>query len=115
MNADTRLQIEKFKVEYGSAESEKNRQFEAWKLQTGQQFEGALVEFENEYDRQIEALKHAGDKDINLDSLKGNMAQTAMKLRTQIRLAGANGKAEQVATPAIEPVGTAPAGQSFQR
>ena len=114
MNADTKMQIEKFKAEYGSAESQKNREFEAWKVQTGQQFEGALAEFEAQWERDLEERKHAGEKDVNLDTIKSNMANNIMKLKTQLKLSGSK-ESPQVATPAMEPKGRAPDGQAFQR
>lgn len=114
MNAQTKQMIEQFKAEHGAAESEKSRAFEAWKIEKGQAFEGAIVEFEAEFEREMKALEHAGDKSINTDTLKTKIADTVMKLRTQIKLAGAERKAEQVATPAMEPQGRAKPGTAFE-
>lgn len=84
------------------------------------QFEAMQNEAFKEMEMQIESMRQAGAKDESLDrmkesfaKMKTDMARDVMKLRTQMRMAGQ--KAAQVATPAIEPKGRAPAGQAFQR
>ena len=50
------------------------------------------------------------DKNV-LDGVRGSLAEVAMKLKLQAKLAGQT----QVATPAAEPPGRAPDGQAFTR
>lgn len=67
-------------------------------------------------DYQLALAKYANDRQITLDQAKVELTKAAMELQTQVRLAtGGTGKAPQVATPAIEPVGRAPDGEAFQR
>ena len=63
----------------------------------------------------IALAEFANANKISLDEAKVRLTESAMKLRTQIRLATATGSAPQVATPAIEPPGRAPDGQAFQK
>lgn len=72
--------------------------------------------------REIAYLEAQLKKGINLDTNKVKLAETAAKLRTQKELAFAAMSSDlhkhhnpQVATPATEPPGRAPAGQAFQR
>ena len=65
-------------------------------------------------DAELDTKQQAGDRAISLDDVKGMLAATVMKLRTQKELAFSP-KPKQVASPAIEPRGRAPAGQAFQR
>lgn len=67
-------------------------------------------------DYQLALAKYANDRQITLDQAKVELTKAAMELQTQVRLAtSGTGKAPQVATPAIEPVGRAPDGEAFQR
>jgi len=59
-------------------------------------------------------LDYANKREMSLEDVKAQLAQTTMKLQAQIKLA-ADGSAPQVATPAMEPPGRAPDGQAFQR
>ena len=65
-------------------------------------------------DAELDTKQQAGDRAISLDDVKGMLAATVMKLRTQKELAFSP-KPKQVASPAVEPRGRAPAGQAFQR
>jgi len=60
-------------------------------------------------------MEYANRHQITLDQVKGDLAGTAMKLKTQIQLAGKDGKGPQVATPLVEPAGRAPNGEAFQK
>lgn len=72
--------------------------------------------------RELAMLEYANKNKIALDQIKAHLADTALKLRTQKELAGAAGALDihkhynppQVAAPAVEPPGRAPAGQAFQ-
>lgn len=60
-------------------------------------------------------LDYANKREMTLDQVKAELAQTTMKLQTQRALAGADGHGPQVATPADEPPGRAPDGTAYQR
>ena len=70
---------------------------------------------ELELRERIALAEFANRHQINLEDAKVQLTRDALKLRTQIRLASANGSAPQVATPAFEPPGRAPQGQAFQK
>lgn len=111
MNGQLKERLEQARAAHESEENDKDRQLES-----------ALAEFEASMERDLKAMEHAGNKDISADRMrevfatnKTALANNVLKLRTQKQLAGAKGGAPQVATPAIEPVGRAPAGQAFQQ
>lgn len=60
-------------------------------------------------------LDYANKRDLSLDQVKSQMAQTAMKLQTTKELAASKASADQLPTPPVEPAGRAPAGESFQK
>jgi hypothetical protein len=63
-------------------------------------------------------LEYATQQKVSLDKVKADLAKTAMTLRTQRDLAGADHqlrRAEQVAKPAFEPPGRAQPGKAFQQ
>ena len=66
--------------------------------------------------RELEMLRYATQNKVTLDKVKADLAKESMRLSTQKELAAATNaiKAPQVARPAIEPPGRAPAGQAFQ-
>lgn len=66
-------------------------------------------------DYQARLIEFATQRGITLDKAKTDLAKTAMELKVQKELAGADGKAEQVAPTDMEPVGQAPDGEAFQR
>jgi hypothetical protein len=69
-----------------------------------------IAQLTAELDLQLAQLKEAGDDRRKLDDVKQKLQDTVMKLQTQVQLSGT-----QAATPAVEPRGRAPDGQSFQR
>lgn len=62
----------------------------------------------------LEMLKYANQRNISLDQCKTELANNAMRLKTQKELAGATKEAAQVATPAVEPPQHADDGHAFQ-
>ncbi len=68
-------------------------------------------------EHELKSAEMAGQRVINTEKLKAALAQTTMRLNTQSRLAGMSSaqKAPEVATPAMEPPGRAPAGEAFQK
>lgn len=75
-------------------------------------------EQENARDRQLEMIikemEQTGAKDISLDSLKGRLADTTIKTRTQKELSLADSTRQALAPP-TEPTGRAPTGKAFAR
>ena len=67
-----------------------------------------------EMERELAILAYANKREITLEQVKSDLANTAMKLRVQKELALASGAIPQVATPAVEPAGRAHNGQAFQ-
>ena len=73
---------------------------------------------ELELKRELALLEYTNRQQITLTQAKTDLAQTTMKLQTQKQLADMASdsyRPKQVATPAIEPRGRAPAGQAFQK
>lgn len=71
--------------------------------------------------REIELLKYANMRQISVDNVNAELAQTGMKLVVQKQLAGMSadlGKktsTPEMTTPPMEPAGQAPVGESFQK
>lgn len=63
--------------------------------------------------RELALLQYANTRGIALDKIKAELASTAMRLKTQIRLTRANGFGPQLDTPLIEPPQRAPAGRAY--
>ena len=66
-----------------------------------------------EMDMRIKMMEFAEKRNISLDNIKKDLAKESMKLKTQVQLTDVNGKAPQVATPAMEPPGRAANGEAF--
>lgn len=62
--------------------------------------------------RQLAIMDYANRRGIALDQVKADLANTAMKLRTQVRLMR-QGKGPQVAEPPMEPPGRAKEGRAY--
>jgi hypothetical protein len=60
-------------------------------------------------------LEFMKDERKTLQETKTRLADTTMKLRAQMTLAGQDGKGPQVATPPNEPPGRAPEGEAYQK
>jgi len=63
--------------------------------------------------RELAMLDYANKNNISLGKVKADLAQTAMKLNLQKELS--QGRGGEVITPAIEPAGRAPDGESFEK
>lgn len=85
------------KLQAQATESEKDRQLEI---------------FLKQMDEKIQIAKLAGQKNMSLDEIKAGLSETALKLRTQLKLGGVPGQVEK---PQAEPPGKAPIGQSYAR
>ncbi len=117
---DTSLQVAQLKAEAEMAKI----QFKANLEQAMAQFKAAEADKDRhidfivaEMEREMEKMKLAGEKDISLSQIEAKLAESAMKLRTQTKLAlqGPNaGAAPQVTTPPMEPAPRAAPGRAFQ-
>lgn len=65
--------------------------------------------------RELAILQYANERQISIDAVKSQLAQTGLKVRTQKELALAAGRAPQVATPPTEPPGRAQPGEAYQQ
>lgn len=64
--------------------------------------------------REIALADFASKNQLSLEDARTRLAETAMKLRTQIVLAGKDGRGPQVSTPPTEPPGRAQPGEAYQ-
>lgn len=94
IRAEADMKLEQFKAQ----EAEKDRRH---------QKELKLME------RDIKAMELAQSTNTDLAKIKATLAGKVMDLRTQKELAAKSGKSAQVAKPAVEPPGRAPAGRAF--
>jgi hypothetical protein len=97
--SDTRVQV---------AEINANRDVTIQEMK--QAHEAVIVQFEKEIDVYLQEMREEGSTIRNDDNIKQKLKDTTMKLRTQ--LAESSG---EYATPAFEPPGRAPDGQSFSQ
>lgn len=99
-----RAQVEMQKLAAGAEESERQRQHDA-------QVENMRL--------QLKMMEFAERRNLSLEQVKAQLAQTAMKVNAQKELtvfaANRDATAPQVATPPTEPAGRAPNGMAFAR
>lgn len=110
--------LAQYKADFESQENERDRQFEAEKIQQQQEFSVFLKELDGE----LETLKQQGAKEISIDrmndelnKIKGKLAQESMRINAQVKLSGSGKPAPQVAEPAAEPPGRAAPGYAYQQ
>lgn len=65
--------------------------------------------------RELAMMEYANRNKLSLDSIKAQLAQTALKLRTTKELAAISAPAKMLPTPPVEPPGRAPAGESYAK
>ena len=120
--AQIRAEVEKYKVD-------KNAELQAFKVEKDTDRDTAYVQAQANRDeiqamgkreelmlkRELAMLEYANTQKVTLDQIKADLAETAMKLRTQKELAAIGARARQMDKPPVEPPGKAPAGQSFQK
>ncbi|MBW2636782.1 MAG: hypothetical protein JRC86_04545 [Deltaproteobacteria bacterium] len=125
---DPRLETAKIKAETDLKKAEIDQQSDMAEIQT----KGALTEQELTFkaeeaekqrqhdmqmqnmELQIKMMEFASREGINLDQIKGKLSGEAMKLKTQISLAGPDKEGPQVTTPLVEPEGRAKDGRAYQ-
>jgi len=117
MNAANAENAKRFDAEAQGAMKEKDQQFEAFKLQLKEQsddkerqFKLAVSQMDQEFEAMIVQLKEQGASDRQVSDIKQKVQDTVLKLQTQVSLNDST-----VATPAAEPDGRAPDGESFQK
>jgi hypothetical protein len=131
-----KLQLDAQKLQLEAQDMERDFQIDQMRIQSEMDRDGVYVQSEVERTRsehearmaelqmklQLAQLDYANKHALKLEEVKAKLAETAMKLNVQQRLAGMSTAAEmrknntpQVATPAMEPPGRAPNGQAFQR
>ncbi len=110
--AQLRGQVELQKKDIDAQLTQLEIQAEAQQKEADRELQVLLAAMEQE----VKEAKLRGDGVINADKIKAALAQTTMRLNTQARLAGVSAaSAPQVARPATEPEGRAPAGEAFQK
>jgi len=67
-----------------------------------------------EMDQNIKMMELANTKGISLERIKAELSRDALKLKTQVALAGPDRKGPQILTPPVEPEGRAPEGMAYQ-
>jgi hypothetical protein len=114
---DSSLQVAQLKEQGATERQQMEQQFEAQQNDADRKVELILAEF----DKDLEAMKKAGDKDINFDNIKQKLADTAMKLKTQrdlsnqsTALAVQKHATPQAENPPTEPAGRAKTGEAYQ-
>jgi hypothetical protein len=104
-------------VERTKVDTDRDRAYvEAETQRTEREHEARMAELSVK--RELALLEYATQQKVSLDRVKSDLAKTAMTLRTQRELAGADRQlraAEQVAKPAFEPPGRAKPGRAFQQ
>ena len=63
----------------------------------------------------LEMLKYANERQVSIQEVNAEIAQTVMRLQTQKELASKERHAEQVAVPGTEPPGRAKPGHAFEQ
>lgn len=96
---DKTMQFEAYKAQQKEASADKEREFKIGLAQMAQEFEGMLLQF-----------KEQGAGTRQVADLKQKIQDTVLKLQTQVSLNDTT-----VATPAAEPDGRAPDGESFTK
>ena len=128
LNSETAMQLAQFKAERDAevkqfeaqtadAKKEKEMQFEAYKDQMKSaveekemQFKTGLTQMAQDFEATLAQFKEKGLNARQVEVLKQKIQDTVLKLQTQVSLNDTT-----VATPAIEPRGRAPDGESFAK
>ena len=111
--AQLRAEAEMAKVTTKAQQEQAMAMFKAQEADKDRQIDFIVAEME----REMEKMKLAGEKDISLSQIEAKLAESAMKLRTQTKLAlqGPNASAApQVVEPLMEPAPRAAPGRAFQ-
>lgn len=126
---DPRLITEQLKSQTALQIAEQRAQIEMQKLQVDQDrellfsqgvaernkidYESKIAELQLK--REIAMLEYALKNQMQLEDIKSQLSQTAMKIQSTKELAAMSATADRLPKPPIEPRGKAPKGQSFQK
>ena len=94
---------------------EKMKQMDIWFNGQQNERERALTAGLAELDAEVQMAIANGDKMISIDSIRGKLADTTIKVRAQERISDKTNVVKQLTKPPTEPKGRAPAGQAYQR
>jgi hypothetical protein len=111
---DPRLQVAQLNAQVQGQKVQSEERIEAMRIEAEQrdaELDRAFAQWEKNIDATLEAARIDNEKSMNFDEIKASLADTAMKLRTQVKLAGR----KQVLTPPTEPPQHAPDGMAYQQ
>lgn len=116
-NAQKTAETKQFDAQQTAALRDKDIQFEAYKSQIKEQsadkereFKLGFAQMGQEFQAMLAQLKEQGAGERQVNDLKQKIQDTVLKLQTQVSLNDTT-----VATPAAEPEGRAPDGESFTK
>ena len=117
VNAENRLQVAQLSAEVAAMKEQSQQQTTAagWEFEMGENQKDReanilIQQIESGMSQALKEMEESGLDRRTLQTLQQKLADTTLKLRTQKELSGS-----EAATPAVEPPGRAPAGQSFTR
>ncbi|HUX46621.1 MAG TPA: hypothetical protein VMV58_01285 [Desulfosporosinus sp.] len=108
--AQARMQVEKEIIDMKQKHEAQVLKFKEDSLEKDRQLDRELKQF----DFQIKMMEYAEKRNIGLDKVKADLAQTAATLNLQEKLAKSDASGPQVAKPKVEPEGRAKEGKAFQ-
>lgn len=125
---DPRIEAANIKVQGDMKKAQLVNQSDMAEIQTKGQIENAELTFKaqeaererafkrqmKEMEMNMKAMELSQAQGISLGKIKSDLMRESMKIKTQLKLSGPDGKGPQVATPAVEPEGRAPNDMAFQ-
>ena len=126
---DTSIQVAQIKAEIEKYKADKNAELQMLRVQKDTDRDQAYIVSMDRRDqtmaqmrmqelamkREIAAIELANKQQLSLQDAKTKLADTAMKLKTQVALSRESNAARQVVKPAAEPKGKAENGKAFQQ
>jgi len=114
---DPKLEVAQLKEQGETERLKASQQFDADQAEKDRRLELVLADFE----KQVSAMEQTGDKAMNFDDIKRSLAETAMKLRVQLKLSDQSTAlavqkhaTPQAENPPTEPAGKAATGKAYQ-
>lgn len=109
--ANLRAEVEREKIASNERIKQSSMDFEAAQKEIDRQYELAFKQIEE----QLESGAQANDLKISLNEIRTTLARDVMKITAQMKMADSKAKMPEIAKPAVEPAGHAPAGMAYQR
>lgn len=107
---DPRVAIAQMQLKF----KEWTTQFEAqWKAQQNEK-DRALKAGIAELMAEVQLAEQQGQKSISIDSIRGKLADTTIKTRTQERISARSAAAKEITKPPTEPAGRAKPGRAYE-